>query len=129
MVIHVPVLKKYIPSIDNSLKRLEIFLILNAMKSHSQNSFFSRDNSAIKKYFTELNEKDLEISLDKLPNFPITISSLPLKSDSNLIFTFKTPYHPDKLFKMSWEEIKNCHDVKVHFFPCKKQKKIKINEH
>ena len=114
-------LQKYLPSIDNSLKRLEIFLILNAMKSHTQKSFYSRELNDIEQYFKFLNEKDLYISLDKLPEFPKKIVEFPINSKSGFSFSFETPYQPNKYFKQSWEDIKDCHDVKVHYFPYKQK--------
>lgn len=115
-------IKGYLPSIDNSLKRMEVFLILNAMKSHNKKSFFNREKNSIDEYFKQLSERDLKITLDKLPEFPDSISQLPFNSKSGFVFSFKTPYHPNKFFKQSWDEISSCHAVKVHFFPYKKKK-------
>ena len=114
-------LKKFIPSIDNSLKRMEIFLILNAMKSHAQKSCYTREKSSVEQYFKALSDRELEISLDKLPEFP-DLKNFPITSKANLTFSFKTPYKPNKYFKKSWEEMKKLHNVKVHFYPYKHKK-------
>ena len=117
--------KEYIPSIDNSLKRMEIFLVLNAMKTHNKDSFYTRDKNAIEQYFKMLTKQDLRISLDKLPDFSPSFKKFPTNSKSNFSFTFKTPYKPNKYFQKSWDEIECCHNVKVHYFPYKKKQQSK----
>ena len=93
------------------------------MKSHNQESFYSREENTINQYFKSLNDRDLYISLEKLPSFPYKIKKFPLNSKSGFIFSFKTPYRPNKYFKESWEEMRDYHDVKVHYFPFKKKTK------
>ena len=120
-------LKEFVPSIDNSLKRIEIFLILNAIKSHSLKSFYSREQNNIENYFSSLNKRDLYISLDKLPDLKENLKKLNFDSKSGFSFSFKSPYRPNPYFKTSWEEMKNFQDVKVHYFPYKHKNKKKNN--
>jgi hypothetical protein len=116
---NISIFKKYTPTIDNSLKHFETFLILNAMKSHNKRSFFTREKSSIEQYFKTLNKSDFQFSLENLPKFSEKLMKFPIQSKKDFTFSFKTPYKPNKYFKKSFEDIKKFHDVKVNYFPYK----------
>ena len=113
-------LKQFIPTIDNSLKRLEAVLIIRAVKSHNITMHYKRELSSIQQYFKQINYSDMVNAIAEINFDNQNFDNLRSKSRKQYNFTFQSPYKPNKYFKKDFLKIqKLLMSVKVHFFPYK----------
>ena len=98
-----------IPSLEFILKRMEIFLIDNAIKSHRKNIAYTRSTTEILQYIKEFEKTQMkEILYEKQLKFKQFL----FDQLNRYEFSFKSPFKPLPTFKIDYEKNRELQRVK-----------------